>query len=169
MSKYDFEKDYERGRAAEMYVSSKLGANLFPVVGRPVFGDMEFERLLVELKLDERAADTGNLFIEEYSNADTGRLGGPFACVEHDVDLFLYLIPEGRLIAFLPRDLVEFIDFHRDSFREIYVPNKGNLTVGFAIPIDDLIDLAIFDLDTNSPNFRNEVYNHLDKHFERID
>lgn len=147
--KPNWEEDYANGKHKEELIGNKLRVEVLPEKPYPVFIDIKLGNLNLEIKADTVSSYTGNLFLEHYSNIETKRLGGPFSASEHGVDLMLYFSPkpkgwnklEDRIFIFKPEDLIDFIEIH--SFKPKYVKNERHTTMGYAIPIKDLLEVAL--------------------------
>lgn len=81
--------------------------------------------------------ETGNLFIESWSNRTAGRPGWLFNLTECDILLYHFLEPDGALYTVKFSRLREF-DFSR--YREVPQSRylQANDTWGYLVPVNDL-------------------------------
>ncbi len=93
-------------------------------------------RFSVEYKTDERAARTGNAFIETISVDSSGKAGWAYTS---QADYLLYYVPETGLIYMMKMGLIRE---HLSSWKEEYplrqIPNQGYHTHGLLVPLIDL-------------------------------
>jgi hypothetical protein len=169
-AKYDFKTDLNRAKEIEVKICNSLSGTLLESDTIQEGGDFHIDGFQFELKADFRAEDTGNLFIEHYSNIESKRLGGPYACIQKEVYVILYVLPkQNRVLAFEPETLVDFVELHQSQFRLINIKNKNHTTAGYAIPIKDLEELAFLDLDASSPHFKQKFYEACEHQFPYVE
>lgn len=100
-------------------------------------------RVSVSIKTDERAGDTGNVFIETVSVHQNGRdvrLGWAHEC---KADVLLIWLPRQRsLLVLMPMRLADMVDSWRQTYREVRVPNDGYETLGMPVPIGKVEAIA---------------------------
>lgn len=101
------------------------------------------EDLLVELKTDYYSMETGNFFMEVYSDMEKQTLGGPAQALEKGSKVFCYYyIKSGDLFIFKDlKKLVKTIDKVKANGRECKIKNKSYTTLGYAIKRDEFSKL----------------------------
>ena len=109
------------------------------------------ESYTVQLKVDFKADNTGNLPVETISQAYSWRnsvIGAEFNMSTVDY-IFFFLIPSKRIIAFNFKDFIEYAIQNYKTFRNFGADNEVDnvkyRTLGCLIPISKIIHLAILD------------------------
>lgn len=101
------------------------------------------QRTSVSIKTDERAGDTGNVFIETVSVHQDGvdvKPGWAYAC---KADILLVWLPRQRsLLVLVPMRLAEVVDEWRNHHRQVRVRNDGYETLGIPVPIEEVEAIA---------------------------
>lgn len=93
---------------------------------------------LIEYKTDDRTDQTGNLFIETWSNRELRRYGWAFA-TRADIIVYyalpdtIYMIPRDKLQAALP--------YWMNRYPTRDIRNKTYTTVGIPVPTEVVVDL----------------------------
>jgi hypothetical protein len=88
-----------------------------------------------QVKYDEIAHTTGNVFVETVSNDTTGAPGWALKC---EASVIYYVIAGmGMVIEIDPLRLKRMVPALQDRFRPQPVQNKGYKTIGLIVPIDD--------------------------------
>lgn len=96
-------------------------------------------RWLIEVKVDFRAAETGNFAVEFLSNDATGRLG--WAYTTNSYVCFLNVGTGDVYVVPGPRIRRRMADWRR-QFRTGKAPNKGYQTHSVLVPVDNIAILA---------------------------
>ena len=106
--------------------------------------DPEGRLVKIEVKHDERAAQTGRAFIETVSNDQTGRAGWVYSC---EADVILYMVPgDGCLVYWLApvalrgrvSDWLQRADRREGRFQHVSAANVGYRTRGVGVPLTEL-------------------------------
>jgi hypothetical protein len=88
----------------------------------------------VELKTDGHISS--NLFIEDFSNIGSQRVGGPWQALGYGADLFVIWFPLehcDNLFVFKTQELIDWMEIFKHSFRKVHVENKTFTTSGYLV------------------------------------
>lgn len=101
------------------------------------------EEILVELKTDYYSMETGNFFMEVYSDMDKKTPGGPKQALKKGSNVFCYYyIQSGELFIFTDlKELCKRITKVKKKGRECKIRNKNYTTLGYAINREEFKDL----------------------------
>jgi hypothetical protein len=147
--KYGFQQQLKVGEAGQG-LFLKLHPELEQTDGKTVdfIDNKTGER--IELKTD--TYDSGNFFIERYSDYVKQSVGGPWQTQSKDGDLYVYMfLAIGKIYWFNVDELVGFMDKwidgltlsqHNRRFKLIKQRGARYETAGYIIPIEELEGLA---------------------------
>ena len=147
--KYGFQQQLKVGEAGQG-LFLKLHPELEQTDGKTVdfINNKTSER--IELKTD--TYDSGNFFIERYSDYAKQSVGGPWQTQSKDGDLYVYMfLAMGRIYWFNVGELVGFMDKwiddlisrqHNKHFKLIKQRGARYETGGYTVPIEELEELA---------------------------
>lgn len=140
---YDFRERLAFGERAEAYVAERLGWKKIP--GRRA--DFRTRKgLRAELKTDVRSStDTGNVFIERFSDEGRRTPGGPWKALRDGSVGFVYFFwgdrkAFGFKTKLLLRRVVSLLQ--GEGLEERRIQNKGWVTMGYLVPLEKLLDIA---------------------------
>lgn len=156
---YQFRTQLKKGADHEAYLDS-LFADWFQIfraseiqqrqgIDREFYRDEDgvTKKYTVEYKADERAAQTGNAFIETISvkppSNQAWRPIVPGWAYTSQADILIYYNPGDRLIY-----IIQFTKLRRhlptweNQYREVAVPNKDYTTHGLLVPLAELEKIA---------------------------
>lgn len=145
-----FHEDLKAGEGAETYLINKYPGKLIKSNDRR--WDLEtLSGKKLELKLERRPAEKlKNLFIESIANESKQSLGGPNRAQADGVDYFGWLVSDTReLYLYETEKLCQLIDeiIEQHNLQPKRIPNKGYVTLGYAISIPLLKPYSIDILD----------------------
>ena len=145
---YGFNEQLKVGHSGEVKFQK-----LYPELKRTDGKEVDFispEGLRIELKTD--TYDTGNFFIERYSDFLKQTVGGPWQTQSKDGDIYAYMfLAKGKIYWFNVDELVDLMDEwienlppsrHDKYFKLIKQRGARYETGGFIVPITDLEALA---------------------------
>lgn len=99
----------------------------------------------VEVKYDERSMETGFVFVELYSNEQSGRKGWAYTCKAHLLVL-VTPIPEFKQDAMLyfidPKELKSRLEDWQSKYEVRRCQNEGFNSVGLLVPLSEFEDLG---------------------------
>lgn len=141
MLKANFERDLERGKVWESEVCQILGLHRTLNEKGP---DLAFRHpmhgtIFVEVKTDQTAERTGNLFFEKHSDSrNPNSLGGPWRAQRERVGVMVYYLPDTkRIFRFWVEPLIEYLE--EGNFRiALGPPHEGKedfRSSGLVVPI----------------------------------
>jgi hypothetical protein len=148
--KYNLRRQLAKGQRWEQYLDS-LFADQFSIIeatrdqqrlgiDRIFIGD-DGRQHKIEYKADERAATTGNAFVETISVDTVGKLGWAELC---EADYLLYYIAGvGPIYIIRPRDLRAKLEHWRQWYPERRIANDGYHTIGLLVPLKEFGRLAV--------------------------
>jgi len=146
--KYGFQQQLKVGKSGEA-LFKKLYPELEQTDGR-VVDFISPEGFRVELKTD--TYDSGNFFIERYSDFEKQTVGGPWQTQSKDGDMYVYMfLALGKIYWFNVDELVSFMDEwiddlsssqHNRRFKLIKQRGAKYQTGGYTVPITELEALA---------------------------
>ena len=146
--KYGFQQQLKVGKSGEA-LFKKLYPELEQTDGR-VVDFISPEGYRVELKTD--TYDSGNFFIERYSDFVKQTVGGPWQTQSKDGDMYAYMfLAMGKIYWFKVEGLVKFMDEwienltpsqHGRHFKLIKQRGAKYETGGYIVPISELETLA---------------------------
>ena len=146
--KYGFQQQLKVGKSGEA-LFKKLYPELEQTDGRTV-DFVSPEGLRIELKTD--TYDSGNFFIERYSDFLKQTVGGPWQAQSKDGDMYAYMfLAKGKVYWFNVNKLVSFMDEwienltpsqHDKHFKLIKQRGARYETGGYTVPINELEALA---------------------------
>lgn len=153
MKKHDFNESLEKGLEYEeefkknfylkIHKNTEIkGTDFFAIqwVGR-------IKRIIwIELKTDLRAEDTGNFFIERFSDILRETNGGPWQALAKGAKYIIYYLPKKKeFFIFDCYELAEYMESYIDTLnpREIVIPNNSHSSMGYAVPIEVLKKIAV--------------------------
>jgi len=144
-SKPNFKVDLKRGQAGEAKLVEHFHLELLPTADeKERRWDFETKSgLKVEIKSDYYTMDTGNFFMERWSDVANRKLGGPWRAYEDGVDCFVYFYPKDNLYFYF-RDvpaLIERLNSLTSELAEVSIQNRAWTTIGFKVPRVKLEDL----------------------------
>ena len=101
------------------------------------------EDILVELKTDYYSMETGNFFMEVYSDMEKKSPGGPKQALKKGSNVFCYYyIQSGDVFVFTDlKELCKRITKVKKKGRECKIKNKNYTTLGYAINREEFKDL----------------------------
>lgn len=150
--KHNFKESLAKGKAGEALLL-KLWPELVPTDGRK--GDFMLGPNKVEVKSDNYSMDTGNFFMERWSDFLKQKPGGVWQALQHEANIFVYWYPKDK-IAFI-FDSVILKNALEDIIKDltpVQIPNVAWLTIGFKVP-RQLLEPYFTIKDFNEPNTRN--------------
>ena len=110
-------------------------------------------QITVELKTD-RHINSPNLFLEDVSNYKTKKLGWTMKC---EADLLSYGFYDKKcdcltrqFIMDMPR-VKKWFWKNRVNYEEKHIKNKGYNAMGRAVPIEDLKEFILWDMESDKP------------------
>ena len=146
--KYGFQQQLKVGKSGEA-----LFKKLYPELEQTDGKTVDFvspEGLRIELKTD--TYDSGNFFIERYSDFVKQTVGGPWQTQSKDGDIYAYMfLAKGKVYWFNVDGLVSFMDKwldnltpsqHNKHFKPIKQRGAKYETGGYTVPISELEALA---------------------------
>lgn len=89
-------------------------------------------RCSVEYKTDAREADTGNVFIEIWSNKEAGKRGWAYTSLAQW--LYFYLPGSNECCVIEMTALKQQLAYWRDTYRRVTVRNPNYTTIGIVVP-----------------------------------
>ncbi len=158
----DFSKDLKSGKKGQELVV-KVGSGLLKELdGRK--NDLELVRTKekVELKTERyklnkdkkysrKTRTTPNLFIERWSDEKRCHIGGPFQALEKGSKFYMHVFSNKKVVVFKTEELVQYLN--QIDFTKKYAKRKASIqnkvgkktwtTVGYYIPLEDLMALAV--------------------------
>lgn len=98
---------------------------------------------LWELKSDQYDMDkTANFFIEEWSDFEKKKPGGPFQAMTNKSKYWCYYFPKnGRVFIFETEKLVDWLNQSLAKYDAVMVPNHAWITIGHKVPREHLKSL----------------------------
>lgn len=147
---HQFQRSLRAGKAGEaafLAFAAKHNILLEPTDGRA--GDFkDADGHLWELKTDSYDMDkTTNFFIERYSNAAKGTVGGPWQAEEHGCKYFAYYFPANNTaFIFETLDLLGQLTLVPLG-NPIDIRNVRHTTIGFKVPRSGLKPLYVLTKD----------------------
>ncbi len=100
-------------------------------------------RRRVELKTDSYDMNnTGNFFIEQWSDVDKMKPGGPQQALLHNSELWVYLFIQNKTyFVFETQELVDFMKENAHKYPLVTINNRSWTTVGLKVPRADVAHL----------------------------
>jgi hypothetical protein len=130
---FDFKEQLDIGAEGERVFHS-----LYPKLNKAdgIKFDFELNGHTVELKTDTYSMDrTPNFFMENVSDIDSGKIGGPWRAAQDNVDFFVYMfIQQKKCFWFRSKPLVQFLDEYCKDLYLVKIPNKGWTATGYKVP-----------------------------------
>ncbi len=141
---HNFNASLQKGKLGEKWLFENWPhPGLTPLDGRKSdFIDVRTQRR-VELKTDSYDMDnTANFFIEQWSDVDKMKPGGPTQALLHNSELWVYLFIQNKTyFVFETQELVDFMKENAHKYAVVTVNNRGWTTVGFKVPRADVAHL----------------------------
>lgn len=143
-----FLRDLAYGQSGEdvifdMLKNDRQTEDVLDVRGEELFQQMDIDfiqffkngkSVLIEVKTDSKAQETGNIAYEHTSNVKFNTIG----CFEKtSAHLIYYCIPSAKEILILNvQRLREYVRCHKDNYENV---NMGDDAMGFLVPIEEII------------------------------
>lgn len=148
---HDFDDSLKRGHDGEdrvvRFLADEFGHKLRPSSKAEQFRGIDYHvhdpstgrRFTIEIKTDEVAQHTDNIFVETVSNDTTGRKGWAYTC---KADFLLYWV-KGIDVVYVvqPRKLLTRLDEWK-KYRQAGAQNRGYRTLGRLVPMREFEALA---------------------------
>ena len=113
-------------------------------IDRIFIGKKDGRIITVEYKSDEKAAQTGNIFIETVSVDRTNKKG--WAYTSHAQILIYYVPSMGNIYIFSMAEIKMNLPEWCKIYKKKSVPNEGYNTIGLAIPLKKVEPLKTMQL-----------------------
>jgi hypothetical protein len=102
-------------------------------------GKRDIPWIAVEYKTDRLTDKTGNVFIETYSSVEGNRYG--WAWTTQAEKVIYYALPDTLYIIDVALLRTAMGEWHRQRRRQRDVRNKGYTSRGYAIPVEEIVEL----------------------------
>lgn len=139
---HDFSESLDRGQMGELffrywlekrYPGLEMDAVDLATDLRGIDGFVRCEPHPVQIKFDERAHETGNVFVETLADVERDKPGWALKC---DASVIWYLVPgAGLLFHVRPGDIAALVPQWQSRYTERDVPNRSWTTRGILVPI----------------------------------
>lgn len=153
---HDFRASLRRGQAMEREVKfllEELGFRTYPATKEEQLAGIDMTIRVrkdslpgcmrsLEVKFDERAEETGNIFVELYSNEQSRRKGWAYTST---ADVLLVVVPEKghqHLFFIRPPALRAALPAWRAEYREARAQNATFNSLGVLVPLHELDRIA---------------------------
>jgi hypothetical protein len=140
----NFKKDLARGTRGEETFLECFKDYVAPVEGHHADFILKETGELLELKTDGRSSkDTGNMFIERWSDVFERKPGGPWQAKKNKVTYFVYFYPKDEISYwFKVKDFCKWMEKNFDNTKLICVNNYRWWSAGYKVPIEKVKELA---------------------------
>lgn len=131
-----FEDSYKSGLKGEILIADRL-KNYLIHVNQPYEPDFFHKtgKFYLELKSDYYTMNTGNFFIERYSNKNKKTDGGPWQALNKNAKKYMYFYVKDEVLFVMDTEkMIEILDKILPNYTPLDIRNKTHITVGYKIP-----------------------------------
>jgi len=148
MTVHDFGDELRKGKRGENEFKKKYSQNQFITFehscenGNITDTDFTINNHGVELKSDSYSLNTGNYFIERYSDKDAKTDGGPWQAKAKNAKYFVYHYLGTEYYAWfeLTTEFFEILEEMISELSPIKITNKTWVTLGYKVNRDEFIN-----------------------------